>query len=282
MRDGADPTTSLIQPSPLDEFGLAVNEDVKVLICTICHIGIPPGDWKGHLEHKHWAAVQQVRKTSPEYYEELPVAITHLGLRDPLEARQRHAGLAPVEGIKVKTGYYCPVQVGGSPCHKVTGTPGSFTAHLSSDHKGASGKPVPADREKYACDYQTIFDGKHRRYFRVFTGLSQAPTTGPYRAFLQQFKSSAHHAAQADAVSKTHELSSLLRVTKWDVFVGPFRKSPADVVGLAAFPSFRGSQAQGLERVLCLLHDVTTAWSKKVHGFWTNSVPSTLRLLGTA
>jgi hypothetical protein len=273
----------LLRPYPLEHFGLAFNQEVQVLICTLCRIGLPPGEWKSHLGAHHQDAFRRVQKELPEGVEQASTHISSLTLIDPLQAREHPAGSAPVKGIEVRSGYYCPVEVNGSPCHKVMGASSTFSTHLSSCHKDATWKPSSMDREKYTCDFQTIFNGKHRRYFRVLTGLSpshQAPDAMLYKAFLQQLKTPASHIVQADDL-ECRELSSLLKVTRWDSFVKPFRKQPADVSSLIAFPSY-GASHTGEEKHLCLLHEISMAWLRKVRLIWESSTPSIRRLIGTA
>lgn len=192
----------------------------------------------------------------------------------------REAGLAPVKGIKICTGYYCPVEVNGSPCRKVSGTPATFATHLSTSHTNASWKPPVNDREKYLCDYQTIFNREHRRHFLVFTGLSQGSNSALYEALLRQPKPPVVHAEQVDDL-ETRELSSLLKVTNWDAFVGPFRGNPAEVIGLIAFPSHGTSNVEE-EKVLCSLHCVSAAWGGKIREILKSSSQSVRRLIGIA
>jgi hypothetical protein len=275
-----NPGPILIRPPPLDQFGLAFNKDVGVLVCTTCRIGLHPNEWHGHMEATHKIAFNQLRKAFNAEYHLLLGAIEGLHPGDPLTVRDQMAGLAPVEGIRVRQGFYCPVQIDdGSMCDWVVGTMGTLNTHLSTVHKDVSGKPPASERQRYTCDYQTIFDGKHKRYFRVSTGCSRGSTGGTYEAFLQRFKSSARHAAQTDELD-TRGRPSMLRVTNWDIFVSPHRNNPIEVVGLVAFPTFRKSKGNDFEKVLCSLEHVSAAWGRKVFAFWQGSTPPIRRLLG--
>ena len=271
--------TVLVQPSPLDHFGLAINVDIRVLTCTICCIGLVSNQWIGHMENKHKLAFVNSKKKYPTEYTQVQDTLAQFDLGDPLQVKCRRPGQAPVRGIEIRSGYCCPVPVNGTPCQHVTGTEASFTTHISTKHKGVATRSSLGDVKLYACDYQTIFEGSNRQYFLVQTGVALGPTVGPYEIFLSQNKSTIPHASQGGVELETHDLPSLLRVTHWDVFVGPFRKSPKDVVGLVDFPSHQDSPEENL---LCLLHNVSKAWLKKVYTIWESSSPSVRRLLGMA
>lgn len=269
----------LEQPSPLDRFGLAVNMELRVLTCTVCLTGLAPGEWEGHLHEQHAGAFKTIKKNLPELYDNLAPSIAAFDLQNPDEVRNQRSGRAPVNGIQVHSGFYCPLLVNGSPCDKISGKESTFSTHLSRDHAGSKRKPDPRQRLQYTCDYQTIFLGSRRRYFRVLTGVAEGFTGGSYELFLRSFKSATPYAEQGNMEPETRDLPSLLRATHWDVFVGPFRKSPGDVVSLVDFPR---SSDDSIEKVLCCLHDVSIAWLAKVRSIWRVSSPSIRRLLGMA
>ncbi|KAF9780644.1 hypothetical protein BJ322DRAFT_1112646 [Thelephora terrestris] len=271
------PEAELIQPHPLDLFGLAFNSDIGVLICTLCQVGLPPMEWRGHLETKHNEVFDLLRKKFKNDIHQLPELISSLGLGDPDVVRGRQAGQAPVRGIKIERGFYCPIEAGGSPCHEVVGTLNSFATHLSRAHKDANWKPSVEERRTYTCDYQTIFQGVHRRYFRVFAGLSPGSASEAYKALIHHSKQPILHPEQADDL-ESREMSSLLKVTHWDAFVGPFRNNPAEVIDLIAFPSYGATGDQ----LLHAIHPISVAWASKIKKIWASSSPSMRRLLATA
>ena len=271
---------ALHHPAPLNTFGLALNTEVNVLICTACNTGLIPTEWMGHLKANHSTALKRLKQRFSTEFEKMPDTIAGFALASPEEAAQQISGRSPVEGIKIHAGFLCPVVVDGSPCGYVAGTLSSFATHLSNKHKTASIKPSPDERPRHACDYQTIFAGKHKRLFRIRTGL-RALEVGPYELFLTGAKLVAPHATQTEDI-QTRELPSLLRVTHWDVFVAPFRHSPTDVVGLVDFPSSRHIDLSVEEKKLCLLHHVSTSWFNKIYEVWKVSSPSVRRILGSA
>ena len=271
---------SLVQPTPLDHFGLAVNIGLGVLTCTICCTGLVSEEWTGHMLNKHKPAFTNSKKHFPTEFGEVKDILAKFNFGNPVEVRLQKSGQAPVKGIKVHTGFYCPVMVGGSTCRAVMGTMSTFANHLSKAHKNAAGKPDPNQRSFYSCNYQTIFEGKYKQYFMVQAGLTEEPTMGPYEMFIKTYKPTLPYAAQ-NVEPETRDLPSLLRVTHWDVFVGPFRKSPKDVVSLVNFPSHQGSLSSE-EQLLCSLHSVSKAWFKKIYEIWKGSSPSIRRLLGMA
>ena len=272
---------ALHHPAPLNTFGLALNTEVNVLICTTCETGLIPTEWMGHLKANHSKAFKQLKQQCPTEFENMPTTIAGFALSSPQEAAQQLSGRPPVEGIKIQTGFLCPVVVDGSPCGGVAGTLSSFATHLSSKHTAADIKPSPDERTRHVCDYQTIFAGKHKRLFRIRTGFRQALEIGPYELFLTGVKVVTPGAAQTEDI-QTRELPSLLRVTHWDVFVGPFRHSPKDVVELVEFPSSRHAIPTVEEKKLCLLHEVSKSWLNKIYDVWRVSSPSVRRILGTA
>jgi hypothetical protein len=87
------------------------------------------------------------RKSFSEQLKQVPVVISSLNPENPLVARGRKAGLGSVQGICVKSRYYYPIDIDGSPCGKVLGNLGSFSTHLSWVHKDAKAKPTPKERE---------------------------------------------------------------------------------------------------------------------------------------
>jgi len=279
MQDTPGPEAPLESPSPLDRFGLAVNMELGVLTCTDCLTGLAPDEWKGHMSNRHANAFKSIKRGFPALHEALEPAIDAYNLKDPDAVRNQRPGRAPVKGIRVNTGFYCPVLVDGSACNKVVGTESSFSTHLSRDHTGSEKKPNPCERKMYTCEYQTVFLGSHRRYFLVRTGVVEGSTIGAYELFLQNFKSAAPLAEQGGMELETRELPALLRGTHWDIFVGPFRKSPKDVISLVEFPR---SSEDPLEKLLHCLYDTCKAWFAKVYDIWKGSSGSIRRLLGMA
>ena len=281
MVDGCHTTeATLVQPPLLEIFGLAVNTEVKVLTCTVCMTGLPPTEWLGHLRGNHSKALKRLKRQFSAEFESMDTVISELRLASTEEAARQPPGRAPVEGIEVRIGFLCPVVANGSVCGDVAGTLLSFNTHLSK-HKDANKKPSMKEREGCTCDYQTIFAGKHRKLFRVHTGRSRASPVGPYELFLRGVNSATPHAVQTEPI-QTRELPSLLRVTHWDVFVGPFRSSPKDVVDLVNFPSYGDARGNVEEKKLCLLYHVSKSWLDKVYEVWKVSSPSVRRILGTA
>jgi Orsellinic acid/F9775 biosynthesis cluster protein D len=271
----------LLQPYPLEEFGLAFNLEVKVLVCTGCETGILPNEWKGHLHAQHRAAYQNLCNTfSKEVFGAVEQAITSFAPTDADTAKMRPGALPPVFGIKVESGYYCPVIVDGSPCHKAAGTLKTLQNHFSASHKGSQDIPKPKDRAKYACDYQSIFRGVHRRFFRVIAGGSKDPELADYNALISETGPADFGTTYVDE-PELRDQTSLLKVTMWDEFVGPFRKDPENVVNLVALPSW-DSTATEEEKALCGLYRVCLAWLQKVKDLWRPASSHVRLALGMA
>ena len=263
----------LHHPAPLNTFGLALNTEVNILICTTCKTGLIPTEWMGHLKANHFKAFKRLKQQFPTEFENIPTTIAGFALLSPEEAAQQLSGRPPVKGIKIQTVFLCPVVVDGSPCGGVAGTLSSFATHLSSKHKAAGINPPPDERTHHACDYQMIFARKHKRLFQIHTGFHWALEIGPYELFLTGVRVVTPNATQTEDI-QNQELPSLLKVTHWNIFVGPFCHSPKDVVELVEFPSSHYAVLTVEEKKLCPLHEVSELWLNKIYNVWRVSSPS--------
>ena len=167
----------------------------------------------------------------------------------------------------------------GEPCTYPGGTTATINTHIKSVHRGDPSRPNFDMLKDYCCDYQSLFTGKLKHYFRVQTGLTRLEShpdgaKNPYSVFMQQISSVKSSSSHPEPM-RHKELPSFLRKTRWNIFLEPYRNNPNDVVSLVQYPTVKVSKAAGkdgvFERVLAKLPDVCLAWMEKVYGYWESS-----------
>ena len=215
----AHPEAELIQCHPLNQFNLAFIPDIWVLIYTLCQVGLPLKEWRGHLDNQHKEVFDHLWKGFKNDIHQLPAVISSLDLGDPNVVREWQAGQAPVRGIRIENRLYCPLKAGGSPCHEVVGTMSSFATHLSKVHKDTSWKPSGQERRTYIYECQTIFQGVHQRYFQVFMGLLLGSASKPHKAPLHQSKQPVLHTEQHQEKTTFNICIKLCQKWTFDVFL---------------------------------------------------------------
>lgn len=267
--------------SLLWDFGLRVNDELKSIICWTCGQGIEPEPMKivNHLKKKHRRKGQPTWNKS-ELLSRLTIALKGYKFQQLEHIRNQPAGRAPIPGIKVHSGFYCSVlSADGIPCS-------SAFLKLESLYQHTKSCPTPSNKEKkkkkelqnYACDCQTIFTSSSRKYFRVKTGLvdQQVSPVNPYSVFVQQEMSIPGNSDLGMLEKfRNEELPSLLRMTRWHLYVEKYRGDPQDVVDLIQLPT-AGKQAESwsmgkdepMEETLKKLPVVSEAWVAQAHRYW--------------
>ena len=190
---------------------------------------------------------------------------------------------APILGIQIRKGFYCPIaNSGGKPCLHTVGKTSTLGTHIKTAHPGS--RLHAKDLEAHHCDYQTLFIGNLKQYFRVRTGLTGHldGDQNPYSVFVRQSNASPspnHHPQPI----KDNELPSLLRATGWNFFMEKYRKDPGDVVALVQYPSARALEIPDVDRmtemVFRRLPDVCEMWMDTVHKYWKKSNDHVRRIL---
>ena len=257
------------------ECGLELDETLKVIKCVTCKFALHPtvDTVSKHLKSVHSMPKKAVKSALPAITE----AINRFPLASPTEVRYQPSGRAPIQGIKVHTGFHCPVkQSNGTPCPYVGGNVETLYQHLGKRHKDHPQRPAKYRLEDYRCDYQTLFIGKNRHFFRVRTGLTDIHHRSPYSLFLNTTDLAPVPNEQPERI-KDNEIPSFIRRTRWHTFLGDYRKNPKDVVGLIEYPV--ATYGTELGKVLRRLENVSNAWMKKVHAYWKDASEYVRRIL---
>ena len=269
--------------SPLNELSLRVNRELGILICLTCRHALDPNPKSviNHFNANHCAKGETIEKVHPGVSAALRDALDGIPFALPKEVRNQPHHRAPISGIQVRRGFYCPMAgSSGKQCLYTAGATSTVETHIKTKHQGDRSRPRVDDLEGYPCDYQTLFTGNLRQYFQVRTGLTglEAHPDGhnnPYSAFMKQTNTTSSSDFHPEPI-KDDELPSLLRATRWNVFVELYRKNPGDVVALVRYPSARvppGMDAEEhvFERLLSKLPDVSEEWMDTVYRDWRKS-----------
>ena len=271
-------------PVPLlERLGFKVNMELKILICMACQHAIShePKAVETHFSSKHLRKGRTLKKYLRESPTQLEDALSAFDFVAPCKVKEQSDCRAPVPGIKVERGFYCPLlDEQGLPCLHTVGLTSSLETHLTQKHQGDSRRSDLSPLENFPCDHQTLFTGKHRHFFRVRTGLGPGTNLGgsqdPYSIFVRQMVHEPPDAYLPEPIEDA-ELPNLLRATRWNVFLEPYRGNAPDVIALISFPStetvkWAVGKDKTVERALVGLPKVCNAWLDKTkiyhsHGY---------------
>ena len=161
----------LLYHKPLSNFGYALNEELKVVICTGCHRGVPTDMLKSHSKTHHPGR----SLISPEGEEAAVLAfLLSAGYRtSKAEKYHQPPGQKPVDGLEVFCGFSCPFSNDdGSKCARSFRAQSTFSRHLSDHPESRGSNLAPAS---CASPLQTLFNqGGLQNYFSVQPSLSLA------------------------------------------------------------------------------------------------------------
>lgn len=252
-----------------------MDAELKILVCLTCQTALIPkamGVIK-HFNQMHCGRGETVEKHHTGLTSQLEQTLLELSFDDPKKVRRQPHDRAPVSGIKIRSGFYCPVIIDGTQCRHTAEKTSSIVTHIKTSHKTT--KASNWSLEDYTCNCQTLFTSNLRMFFRVQAGLANLESSqNPYSVFLRQTISMPSPAPPPEP-AKYDELPSFLRVTRWSEFLKPYRGDPKDVAALIQYPKPQTLKSPGadidLERVLCKLPDVTKAWADTVHRQWIES-----------
>lgn len=222
----------LTYPSPLSDFGYALNEDVKAVICFGCSRGVPIDMLISHSKIRHPGRAIFSSQEQAEVIEGLTSYRT-----SKAEKYDQAPGGRPVDGLEVIQGFRCPLlNADGHECSKAFVAESTFVRHLSSHPDPKDSKPHPAS---CASDIQTLFSqGGKQRYFSVDPTLSN----------LDPLSTSAH----AYAVKKLPSLpkpniptpehdndrASIHWFTRWPELLKPYTTGATSITFLQSLVSF--------------------------------------------
>jgi Orsellinic acid/F9775 biosynthesis cluster protein D len=268
-----------------------VNEELKILICLTCRHGLESNHKLviKHFTDHHCAKGQTIEKLQPGLSDRLRRVLDGMSFAIPAKVKNQPHDRAPIPWLQVRRGFYCPV-VGpdGRLCLYTGGKVGTIATHLKTKHQGDQARPHVQDIESYPCDYQTLFTGNLRQFFRVKTGLAgleanSDPQRNPYLAFMRQVNATSSSEIHPEPINDD-ELPSLLRATRWNDFLWPYRKNPKDVVALVQHPTPRWASGmtgedRELERILCKLPDISEIWMDITYKRWKGSSEYVWRIL---
>jgi hypothetical protein len=151
---------------PLSEFGYALNEEAKAVICIGCHHGVPMDMLQTHSKKHH----QGRSPLSSEEHVQVVQRLSDMGYQSS-KADKYHQlpGQKPVDGLEVLTGFACRLlNADGTRCSKAFLAQSTFTRHLSNHPDRPKSQPSTCISE-----IQTLFDqGGLQHYFSVDSSLS--------------------------------------------------------------------------------------------------------------
>lgn len=273
---------------PFEVLSLKVDSKLQILICLACRHALKPTTEAivYHFKTTHLRKRETIERFYPGLAKRLDEALKQFSFAVPEEVRAQPHDRAPVLGIKVEKGFYCPlVKDDGKQCLYTSGEKSTMETHIKKTHQGHKDRPSLKTIEDYPCDYQTLFTGKLKRFYRVQTGYmgfnDSDHRKNPYLAFVQQ-KDPTSGLNHPPEHLKSNELPSFLRVTRWHIFLEPYRSNPKGVTTLIQYPvqcSRSPHLANHVEEVLCKLKGVTNAWMGKVHNYWKSSGDYVHRIL---
>ena len=225
----------------LRSWSLVINMELRVVVCTGCGQGVE-GSPKGivnHLQKRHAIKRHPIRGEHPTLQSDLARLLQRFHFSVPNSINEQPADRAPVAGIKVHQGWYCPVRLPDqTECRRAYPARSSLEDHLKKEHGSSDNRPKPSQLHRYPCDCQTIFLGSARRYFKVKTGLKDGPgnLADPYSAFIKNGADKIPDSSKLLEEIRAEELPSLLRATQWHEFLGDHRADPEDIIHLIHHP----------------------------------------------
>jgi len=210
-----------------------VNAELKILICRPCQRGINSSA-EGvlrHLERYHCQRGKTIQKACPTLKPSFREELRCYEFSDPSVIKEQPPGRPAIPEIRVFQGYFCPVEMDqGVQCSRTFRVASSLYEHVKKHHPSLAQRPTLSDLEHYACECQTIYLNPVH-YFRVRPGSLLGSNSrveslvNPYSVLLQcgNTKPSFPHTPEAITLE---ELPSLLRATRWDLFIGSYRENP--------------------------------------------------------
>jgi hypothetical protein len=236
----------------LSNFGYALNQEVKAVICTGCHRGVPVDMLITHSRAHH-----KGRQLMPSKdYTKASQRLSSLGYRISKDEKYHQPpGRKPVDGLEVLRGFLCPLQCeDGTSCHRVFLSPRTFSRHVSDHHI----RPKP-EAESCVSNAQTLFSqGGLQLYFSVDPSLSNmdASSASVYASAVKMFESLPK--AKIPAPNNDKDRASIDWFTRWPELLQDYvgdQESMHFLKSLVSFPE-SGSDPDWLVK-LC---DHGTRW----------------------
>jgi hypothetical protein len=222
-----------------------------------------------HLEKYHCRRGRTIRKTYPTLEAGFDRELRCLELAEPDIAKDQPPNRPAIAGLQVFPGYSCPVKKEGILCLRTFRKVGTLYEHVRKEHHGVSRQFPKSRLSQCHCECQTIYR-RPIQYFKVKTGLLPGGQASPYSVFLQGHNTDIPSFPHTPEPIRMEELPSLLRATRWDIFVGPYRNSPKDVVDLIRHPTRASKGEVGVEDTLCKLPFISECWIDMVEEYYFN------------
>lgn len=268
------------EPSPtlakfLWDLGLIINPELRILICHLCERGINPSPKPvmDHLNNYHTEKGHTMRKERPNLTKELNNRLKAYPFAKSDKVRSQPPNRTPIPFIAVNRGFWCPYKgENGERCKVTHLERSSISQHMRKDHGSQRGAdPTP-------CDCQTIFIGAERQFFPTISPQPRG-SISEYKLFMDEQTSTAGTPSSKSVEPlREGELPSLVREAQWHTFVGKFRGSPKDVVGVIGRPA-SPSGLGDVEDILSRLPSVSSAWMTRVHRYWRETCDKMRRVL---
>ena len=170
-------------------------------------------------------------------------------------------------------------------CEYVAGTDETLYSHFEGNYRNDPQRPSQEGYGSYSCDYQSVFSGGDRCFFRVQTGLVDLHDIRFLAIVLKTVGSAPPPYSKPEAI-KTDELPSFIRGTRWRIFLEPYRKNSKDVISFIQYPTNAGTEGLAVEdahvkKILCRLPMVSEAWMEQVFDYWTDASDYVQRILAS-
>lgn len=253
----------LVYDPLLSSLGYALNEDVKAVICTGCHRGVPVDMLGSHSKRHHPGRVLP----SSDDLEAIDGLAVQGYLSSKAEKYHQPPGQKPVDGLEVLEGFRCRLPGNnGSECSRAFVAVSTFTRHLS-DHPKLRGSA--SDSSSCASYVQTLFSqGGLQNYFSVDPSLSTLdPSTASEYAYALKMLQSLPK-AEIPASDYDKDQASIHWFTRWPELLKPYAAEQRDIgflMSLVIFP-----EPSAAPEWFTKLQDHGSRWWKKAESAHIN------------
>ena len=241
-------TPVLLYDKPLSNFGYALNEEVKVVICNGCHRGVPVDMLNSHSKIHHTGR----SVLSPQEQDIVSKSLVSIGYRTSKAEKYHQApGQKPVDGLEVLPGFCCPLQNDdGTQCARAFRAEGTFTRHLSDHPKSPGKKPDASSCSSYV---QTLFNqGGLQKFFCVDPSLSNVDPSANYAYTYAVGMLESLPKPDIPIPDNDKDRASIHWFTRWPELLQPYiadRSSISFLQSLVSFPE-PGSDPEWLAKLL--------------------------------
>ncbi|KZP31069.1 hypothetical protein FIBSPDRAFT_977040 [Athelia psychrophila] len=205
--------TALLRLPYLEQLGLVINQELKVLICEGCAYAFPPKGVKEHINKKHKNAKVKsaIDQTQVQSICDQHHVLADLPILDPASDHVQYLGLALHSGLKC------------GHCAFICGEMSTLETH----YKKESDHPAQPPTSPTNIHYQQLaFRGKRSKFFTVQP--RQVPTkVDAVEVMIAELRKAANSAG-GDATSNlnSRQINPWMLTTKWYLSAAPSGAAP--------------------------------------------------------